>query len=91
MLGTTHEQALGDNRRQGLVSPDSRARYRPATRVDDIEIGVIRTASDQPPTIVFMIVPALVATAPPSMAPATIFGEFMAPPFHFSHAKRPPP
>ncbi|SLI38665.1 Uncharacterised protein [Mycobacteroides abscessus subsp. abscessus] len=37
-----------------------------------------------------MIVPALVATTPPIIAPATIFGDCMALPDHFSQAKRPP-
>ncbi len=38
----------------------------------------------------FMMVPALVATMPPIMAPATIFGEASPLPDHFSQANRPP-
>src|SRR5690606_29219360 len=45
----------------------------------------------QPPMMAFMIVPALVATAPPIMAPAICFGAVSAPPFHFSQANLPPP
>ncbi|MQY17034.1 hypothetical protein NRB20_00970 [Nocardia sp. RB20] len=42
------------------------------------------------PMTAFMIVPALVATMPPIMAPATIFGDCEPPPVHFSQAKWPP-
>ncbi len=45
---------------------------------------------DQISRMVFMMVPALVATTPPSIAPAIIFGDCKPLPLHFSQAKRPP-
>lgn len=49
-----------------------------------------RLRADRNQSTAFMMVPALVATAPPIMAPATIFGDSKPPPVHFSQANRPP-
>src|SRR5690606_7831197 len=52
--------------------------------------ATVGAAGSQMVSTVFMIVPALVATTPPIMAPATIFGDCSAPPDHFSQANLPP-
>lgn len=46
--------------------------------------------ADRDQSMAFMIVPALVATAPPIIAPAIIFGDSSPPPVHFSQANLPP-
>ncbi len=52
--------------------------------------GSPRGARAQNSRTVFMMVPALVATTPPSIAPAIIFGDCNPPPLHFSQANLPP-
>ncbi len=76
-----HDRA--DRERRADRTPPARP------RADGAGIGTSAPEKDQ--ITEFMIVPALVAIAPPAMAPAIIFGDCKAPPFHFSQAKRPPP
>ncbi|SFM84733.1 Uncharacterised protein [Nocardia asteroides] len=49
-----------------------------------------RLRADRDQSMAFMMVPALVATAPPIIAPAIIFGDSSPPPVHFSQANLPP-